>query len=349
MKAAIVIPAYEPTPALVDLVADLARDGGRRIIVVDDGSTASLAPLFDRLKALPPVVVLAHAVNRGKGHALKTAFNYYLLHTPPDAPGVVTADADGQHLAADVRRVAERLESSPGVLVLGGRRFEGTVPLRSRFGNAMTRGVVRLLLGRPIFDTQTGLRGIPRSFLPELVQIESGHYEFELEMLVQATKRRMAIDEIPIETVYGGAGQSHFNPLRDSARIYFVFLRFLGLSIATAAVDYTVFAIAFMAGHSILAAMATARLIAGTFNFTYNRIAVFKSRGPIASEAAKYGLLVVALMLVSYSLVRSLVYLGVNVYVGKVIAEGGLFIASFALQNLLVFGDRRRTQPSVSG
>jgi glycosyltransferase involved in cell wall biosynthesis len=344
MKAAIVIPAYEPTPALVDLVADLSRDGDRAIIVVDDGSSAACWPAFEKIQSLPNVVVLAHAVNRGKGHALKTAFNHFLLNAPAGSPGVVTADADGQHLPADIRRVAERLEQSPDVLVLGGRRFEGTVPFRSRFGNTMTRGFVRLLLGRTIYDTQTGLRGIPRAFLPGLVQAEGGHYEFELEMLVQATKRRMTIEEIPIETVYGGAGQSHFNPLRDSLRIYFVFLRFLGLSIATAGVDYTVFAIAFMAGHSILGAMAAARIVAGTFNFTCNRITVFKSKGPIVPEAIRYATLVVALMAVSYSLVRSLVYLGLNVYVSKVVAEGGLFIASFALQNMLVFAGGRASR-----
>ena len=340
MKAVIVIPAYEPPPALVGLVTDLSRD--RTVIVVDDGSSAACRPIFERVAARPQVVVLAHAVNRGKGHALKTAFNYFLLNAPPDSPGVVTADADGQHLPVDVRRVAEQLERSRTSLVLGGRTFEGAVPFRSRFGNSLTRVVVRLLLGRTIFDTQTGLRGIPRSFLPELVQVEGGRYEFELEMLVQATRRRMTIEEIPIQTVYGGAGQSHFNPLRDSLRIYFVFLRFLGLSIATAGIDYTVFAIAFMAGHSILGAMAAARLVAGTFNFTCNRITVFKSKGPIVSEALKYGMLVIALMTVSYSLVRSLVYLGLNVYLSKVLAEGGLFIASFTLQNMLVFGDRRR-------
>ena len=93
MKAAIVIPAYEPTPALVDLVTDLSRDGDRPIIVVDDGSSAACRAIFERLKALPGVVVLAHAVNRGKGHALKTAFNHFLLNAPPDSPGVVTADA----------------------------------------------------------------------------------------------------------------------------------------------------------------------------------------------------------------------------------------------------------------
>src|SRR5262245_49122754 len=302
MKAAIVIPAYEPTPGPVAPVADLSGDRERAIIVVDDGSSAACWSTFEKIQSLPNVVVLTHAINRGKGNALKTAFNHFLLHAPAGSPGVVTADADGQHLAADIRRVAERLEQSPDVLVLGGRRFEGTVPFRNWFGNTMTRGVVRLLLGRPIRDTQTGLRGIPRGFLPELVQTEGGHYEFELEMLVQATKRRMTIEEIPIETVYGGPGQSHFNPLRDSLRIYFVFLRFLGLSIATAAVDYTVFALAFMAGHSILGAMAAARVVAGTFNFTCNRIAVFKSKGSIVPEAFKYATLVVALMAVSYSL-----------------------------------------------
>ena len=157
----------------------------------------------------------------------------------------------------------------------------------------------------------------------------------------RSPERRVAAASATGHSWDGGAGQSHFNPLRDSLRIYFVFLRFLGLSIATAAVDYTVFAIAFMAGHSILASMAAARLVAGTFNFTCNRITVFKSKGPIVPEALKYALLVVALMTVSYSLVTSLVYLGLNVYVSKVVAEGGLFIASFALQNMLVFTGRR--------
>jgi putative flippase GtrA len=343
-RAAIVIPAYEPTPALLALVTTLTDPGAgvpRPIIVVDDGSSSACRETFLALAGLPGVVVLAHAVNLGKGQALKTAFNHFLLRGERDAPGVVTADADGQHLADDIRRVAERLEAMPSSLVLGSRSFEGAVPLRSRVGNGFTRAVFRLLLGRPIADTQTGLRGIPRGLLAELLQIEAGRYEFELEMLVRASTRRLPIEQVPIATVYGGDGQSHFNPLRDSLRIYFVFIRFLGLSMATSGLDFSVFALVYVAAHNILAATAIARAVAGTFNFISNRTLVFRSTGGLAREALKYALLVMMLMGVSYGLVTSLmIFAGLGVYASKLLAEGVLFAASFALQNLWVFPDR---------
>ena len=336
-RAVVVIPAYQPTPLLAALVEDLSADD-RPIVVVDDGSSPECAATFSRVAACRNVVVLVHAVNLGKGQALKTAFNHVLLATSADTVGVVTADADGQHLAADIRRVADRLETGSRALVLGSRRFEGRVPLRSRVGNVLTRAVFRLLLGKTLTDTQTGLRGIPRAFLAELLQLEAGRYEFELEMLVRATERRIPIEEVTIQTVYGSFAKSHFNPLRDSLRIYFVFLRFTGLSMVTAAIDYTVFTLAYLTGRSILPAFIAARVVAGAFNFTANRIVVFRSHGGVPAEAGRYALLVAALMTVSYVLVTAMVrVLGMNVFAAKIIAEGGLFLASFAVQNLVVF------------
>jgi glycosyltransferase involved in cell wall biosynthesis/SAM-dependent methyltransferase len=342
-RAVVVIPAYEPAAALVDLVEAIAGAEARSIVVVDDGSSAAAAPIFERIARIPRVVLLAHAVNLGKGQALKTAFNHVLLHAGGDIAGVVTADADGQHLAADVLRVAARLESSPGSLVLGSRSFEGRVPLRNRAGNVITRGVFRLIVGRRLVDTQTGLRGIPRAFLGELLTLEAGRYEFELEMLVRATERRIPIEQIAITTVYGGDTRSHFNPLRDSLRIYFVFVRFAGLSLVTAAIDYSTFAVVYAGAGNILLATVAARALAGVFNFAANRTVVFRSRGSIGREAAKYAALVVALMSVSYGLVTTLVIvLGFGVYVSKLLAEGALFAASFALQDLVVFAGSRR-------
>jgi glycosyltransferase involved in cell wall biosynthesis len=342
-RAVIVIPAYEPTAKLVELVEDLRGDG-RAIVVVDDGSSPECHEVFAKVAALSGVTMLAHAVNLGKGQALKTAFNHVLLNTCPACVGVVTADADGQHLAADIRRVAERLEHGDRTaLILGSRAFQGTVPLRSRVGNVITRRIFTLLIGRALTDTQTGLRGIPRSFLQELMQLEAGRYEFELEMLIRAT-RRMPVEELTIATVYGSFARSHFNPLRDSLRIYFVFLRFISLSIITAGIDYATFAIVFTARDNILLSIIIARLIAGTFNFTVNRAVVFRSRGPLFSEALKYATLVLTLMSISYGLVTVMVgALGLGVYTSKLLAEGTLFTASFALQNLVVFTGRRES------
>jgi glycosyltransferase involved in cell wall biosynthesis len=345
--AVIVIPAYEPAAKLVEVVEALSADG-REILVVNDGSSAACAPTFTRVAGLPRVTVLAHAVNLGKGQALKTAFNHFLLNASPAAVGVVTADADGQHLPEDIRRVAQRLEQDDHTLILGSRAFSGHVPIRSRFGNVMTRGVFKLLVGRALTDTQTGLRGIPRDFLGELLQVETGRYEFELEMLIRAQQRQLAIEEVTIATVYGTFATSHFNPLRDSLRIYFVFVRFISLSIITAAIDYAAFAVVFTARHDVLTAIVTARVISASFNFIVNRSVVFRSRGNALFEAMKYVTLVIALMSISYGLITTLVTVaGMNVYLAKVIVEGTLFAASFALQNLVVFAGRRQAGTSL--
>ena len=95
-----------------------------------------------------------------------------------------------------------------------------------------TRGIMHALLGQKLTDTQTGLRGIPASFLPKLLRQEATGYEFELEMLIAAHQLSIPIVEVPIRTIYeAGNKSSHFNPIVDSMKIYFVLLRFGSVSV----------------------------------------------------------------------------------------------------------------------
>jgi dolichol-phosphate mannosyltransferase len=233
MKPPVVIPAYQPGPELEKLVKVLLADGQTEVILVDDGSSTEHNGAFLALSKLPRVRLLRHETNRGKGQALKTAFNHFLTSFPETSPGVVTADADGQHLPEDIAAVSRRLSENGGALYLGTRRFKGVVPAKSLFGNTLTRLVFRVFSGRAVSDTQTGLRGIPRAFLTDLIKVRANGYAFELEMLLLAVRSGMKITEIPIETVYmkGNAG-SHFRPLLDSVRIYYVFLRFAASALA---------------------------------------------------------------------------------------------------------------------
>ena len=332
----ILIPAYNPVPALFDIVEQLGKH--YKVLIVDDGSSPEFQPIFTNLDTLPCTTVLRHAVNRGKGQALKTGFNHVLTQSPAHV-GVVTADADGQHLPADIHKIAQALLQDSKALHLGVRQFQGEIPFRSRFGNTLTRGVFRVFSGRSISDTQTGLRGIPTSMLPKFMDIKASRYDFELEMLLNACRDRSRIIETPITTVYeNGNATSHFNPVIDSLKIYYVFMRFSALSMTTALLDYIVFTIVWLSAGSLLASLASARLVAGTFNFTLARKMVFRSKNKLPRQAASYVLLVISLMAVSYGLVQSMThFLHMNVYVSKLIAEGGLFIASFSLQNLLIF------------
>lgn len=227
MMPVIIIPAYKPDHHLLQLVAILVQFASH-IIIVNDGSGEEYDKIFNALNQQPQVLLLKHAVNLGKGQALKTGFNHFLTHFPTSITGVITADADGQHLASDIYKIYQAFSEQPTSLWLGARRFNWQTPWRSRLGNQLTTKLFRMLIGHSLKDTQTGLRAIPRSFLPRLLATSSRGYDFELDMLILAFSAKISVQEIPIQTVYRDANQhSHFNPLVDSLKIYFIFLRWL--------------------------------------------------------------------------------------------------------------------------
>lgn len=343
-RVAVLIPAYRPGEDLDNLVNRLAQSEVAAILVVDDGSGPLFTDRFRRLKAVPKVHLLRHAVNLGKGAALKTGINYFLCAFPHLA-GVVTADADGQHAGEDVLRVGASLAANPDSMILGTRRFDAGVPLRSRVGNTATAALVRLLVGQRLSDTQTGLRGVPTSLLPHLLRIPASGYDFELEVLILAKHLSYPVREESIRTIYlEGNRSSHFNPVFDSMRIYFVLLRFSILSLLTALVDNVVFLAAFRVTDSIAQAQVCGRLVAVLLNYAAARKVVFLSRQRHEVVLPKYLLLVLASGLLSYSLIGLLrSVLAVDVVVAKLLAESLIFVANFAIQRDFVFTSREAT------
>lgn len=106
-ELALVIPALDPGRELPGLLARLRPDWAGPVVVVDDGSGRQAQAVFAAAGQLG-ATVLHHGGNRGKGAALKTALRYCRTAWPGLA-GCVTADADGQHSAADILRVADAL------------------------------------------------------------------------------------------------------------------------------------------------------------------------------------------------------------------------------------------------
>jgi glycosyltransferase involved in cell wall biosynthesis len=345
MNPIVIIPAYRPDPSLIQLVTALV-ESRLDIVVVNDGSESKYNAIFSELEKMNQVKVLTHGVNLGKGQALKTAFNEVLTHYPANCPGVVTADADGQHLVEDILNVTQALKSNPHALWLGARSFKQGVPLRSRFGNDLTRYIFKLLIGQSLQDTQTGLRGIPRGFLSSLLRTSSHGYDFELDMLICASKQGLPMLEVPIQTVYKDNNKSsHFNPLVDSFKIYFVFFRYMIFSIISGLLDFAAFSLTFFFCGHVLFSESLARIFSGTCNFLFNKELVFKSSNRILPEALKYTLLCLVNLVFSYGFITSLVFLGANVYASKLIALIGLFFANFAIQKLMVFN---REEASLS-
>lgn len=221
----IVIPAFEPDHRMLELLRDirLREDKPFEIVLVDDGSGPDYKALFDEAKEKYACHLLTHSENKGKGRALKTAISYIIEHLP-QAKGIVTIDSDGQHTYEDTLKCLDEFLKYPESLVLGVRKFENSVPLRSKFGNLLTRDVLDAFTGMKVSDTQTGLRVLPASWLERMLGVEGERYEFEMNMLLAAKEDGIPIREVGIATIYLDENQSsHFDVIRDSLRIYKVF------------------------------------------------------------------------------------------------------------------------------
>mgnify|MGYP001489463057 CR=1 FL=1 len=327
----------------------LREAGFDDIILVNDGSDENHREPFEHASAYPECTILTHEVNKGKGRGLKTAFEYCIKNRP-DIDGVVTVDGDNQHKAADILKCCEKMAECKDKVVLGVRNFSGKdVPFKSRFGNNMTSFVFKFACGLNISDTQTGLRAIPRQYLELFDKVKGERFEYETNMLLEFKQSHIDFVEVPIETVYIEENAStHFNPIKDSLKIYGVIFKFLFSSIASSVIDLAMFALisALMFGKldgsiRIFTATLGARIISSLFNYTFNRKAVFNSKSGVKSSIVRYYILCACQLCVSYGLVylvTSVLSLGqILTVVAKAIIDTILFVISFQIQRRWVF------------
>ena len=361
---AILIPSYQPDAKLPPYVNALREAGFAKIVVVDDGSGEAYSPIFDSLAAPGDAVhVIRYAPNHGKGFALRTGMRY-LLDQCPACAYVVTADSDGQHTVPDTLRMADAMHADSSGLLLGSRDFSlGNVPAKSRMGNRITTVVFHALYGKKVTDTQTGLRAFARELLPRFLQTAGDRYEYEMNQLIDCSIDRIPIRALPIETVYENNNEgSHFDPVRDSWRIYKVifsrFFRFIAASLASFCVDYGLYLLfnnllksnvpALEANVSFLpmpviariaVAALLARVVSSMFNYFINKKLVFSSREGFLGTFVRYVSTVVFVVCLSAWLTSSLhVWFGVSDNLIKVPVDILLFFVSYYIQRRWVFG-----------
>ncbi len=184
MKA-LVIPAYQPSEALLDLLQTISAASFAAIIVVDDGSGSRHADLFSRAAAMPNVHIVRHAFPIGRGAAIRTGI-HAALAAAPDLNAVVIAETC--HSAAAIEQISRQQDAL--VLGIGKGRRPGIV----------TKLATLALVGRPLAEPETSLRSIPAALLPHLLRMESHGAEFDLEMLLVADQHAIPIVEQPLDT-----------------------------------------------------------------------------------------------------------------------------------------------------
>ncbi len=351
----IMIPTLNPNEDLIIYINNLKKKGFNNILVINDGSREDKKYIFDKIEEIDGCKVLTHAINLGKGRAMKNGFNYFLnLKDIDDYSGVIAVDSDGQHSVDDVEKIAKLLETTPNSLIMGSRNFDGKdVPIKSSFGNKMTCLVFRLLYGQKLKDTQTGLRGFPKNIIPYFMELFGERFEYETSMLIECALKKIDIKEVDIQTIYiDNNSETHFRPIKDSLAIYNIilksFIMYMFSSLLSFFIDIGLFSI-FMSvlkhiggvSKSILIATVSARILSSLFNYSVNKNIVFKSTDT-KNTIIKYYILCVIQMLLSAKLVE-LIYASCagGAVIIKIIVDSILFIISYQIQQRWVFRDNK--------
>lgn len=217
-RIAVIIPALNAQRTLPQVVVD-ARAQHEPVLVIDDGSSDDTSAVARAVGA----TVLRHDLNRGKGGALKTGFAWALAN---GFDGVITLDADGQHLASEIPKFIAAREESGADLIIGGRsHLFGDMLPRRRNANRFSAWCIAKASGASITDSQSGFRFYSASLLRALTLRTNG-FDMESEVIVLAGKRGLKIVTIPIELGFvNGISTSHYKPLQDTLRIAWTVVR----------------------------------------------------------------------------------------------------------------------------
>jgi polyprenyl-phospho-N-acetylgalactosaminyl synthase len=216
-KIFIVIAAYNEEKSIGHVIAALTHEGYKNIVVVDDGSADRTYHTASQSGAY----TLRHVINRGQGAALKTGIDFALSK---GAEVIVTFDADGQHVPADIRRMVAPVLDGSADVTLGSRFLAGgrtnVSPLRRVY---LKLGVFAFLVlyGIRLTDSHNGLRALSRH-AAEKIEIKSDRMEHASEIVDQIKKKRLRYKEVPVEIRYTEYSLKHGQKyLTNSFNIFF--------------------------------------------------------------------------------------------------------------------------------
>lgn len=213
INACVIVPTYNNAKTLPRVLEGIRRYASQ-IIVVNDGSTDTTRNILEQYNDL---AVIHLPNNNGKGYALRRAFH------EAGANGfdyAITIDSDGQHFPDDIPAFVYDIQKNGPALLIGDRNMNRAgIPGRSSFGNRFSNFWFRFETGITLSDTQSGFRLYPLKDL-QGIRFYTTKFEFEVEVIVKAAWRGIAIRNVPISVLYDPAERvSHFRPFRDFTRI----------------------------------------------------------------------------------------------------------------------------------
>jgi glycosyltransferase involved in cell wall biosynthesis len=214
MKIAAVVPAYNESHAIKDVVNELLEMAAVNqlqitVVVVNDCSTDDTGKIIDQL----PCISLHLPVNLGIGGAVQTGFKYAFENGFDFA---IQVDGDGQHPATAIPKIiSAAIEKKWDVTI--GSRFLTKEGFQSssmrRAGIKYFARLNKLLTGISINDTTSGFRLLNRKALAVVNDYYPDEYP-EPEAIVLYAKNNLAVGEIQVQMRERQGGISSINSIR---------------------------------------------------------------------------------------------------------------------------------------
>jgi glycosyltransferase involved in cell wall biosynthesis len=178
------------------------------LLVVDDGSTDESAAIAKAHGA----EVVSFGENRGLPAGIAAGYGYALEHGYAFCGRV---DADGQHPVRELARLLVLVREGECDVAVGSRfaSGDGYAPYRyrssgpRRFGTALLRRSMRVVLRRPFLDATSGMYAANARALPVLARPYTTEAP-EVEALLRLSREGLRVDEVPVEMRERASGES---------------------------------------------------------------------------------------------------------------------------------------------
>lgn len=214
MRISLILPAKNEAQGLRQAlpgVRELLPEA--EIIVVDDGSTDQTAAIARELGAR----VLSSPYSMGNGAAVKRGAR------AASGDILVFMDADGQHNAALIPRLLERLDQGYD-MVVGARGWDGQASVGRGLANGLYNRVASLMTGFQVADLTSGFRAVRADKFKEFLHLLPNGFSYPTTITMAFFRSAYAVAYEPIP-VAPRLGKSHIRPIRDGMRFLLIIFK----------------------------------------------------------------------------------------------------------------------------